>query len=790
MQRWIKCVSSHLSHPLPRFFSNQQNPPSSQELNFSPLFQKFHQSMKDCASVSIARKLHAQLISKGLNSSIFLQNNLLGKIGDAKKVFDEMPERDSVSWNSMMSAYFRNGDPEETVVNFVYLIRYSAFLANMLSFSCAMKACGALGYSNLAFQLHGLAEKFGFSSDLTIGDSVIDMYIKCGAVNYAEKVFLRIPNPSLFCINSMVYGYSRAYGVGKALDLFNRMPERDCVSWNMMVSILSQRGIGVPTLCIFVEMWTQGFRPNSMTYASVLSICTSFGYLEWGTHLHARVVRMEPVLDVYLGNGLINMYAKSGCLELAKRVFDSLTNRNAVSLTCLIDGIANCGFDEEALLLFNQMREVPVVFDEFTLVVILKICSHSNYISIGRQLQAFTIKTATDSFVPVGNALVTMYSKCGDIQSASLAFHFMPVRNIISWTSIITAFSQVGDVEKAEAFFEKMPERNVITWNSMIGMYTQHGLWEYGFKLYVQMQRECVMPDEITFATSISGCADLAMLKLGIQIVAQAEKLGCGSDVSVANSVVTMYSRCGQIEEAAKVFDTISVKDLVSWNSMMAGYAQNGQGRKVLEIFGNMLRLKCIPDHISYVSLLSGCSYSGLVTEGKHYFKSMSEDYSISPTDEHYSCMVDLLGRAGLLDEAKNLIDEMPFKPNADVWRAFLGSCKTHGNAELAEFALRNLLELDVHDNRSLILLAHIYSESGKAEGVADVRKLMKKRGIHKNPGCSWIEVDNRVHVFTVDETSHPQIKDIYSMLDAILYTLASECSDSKLLRVVAEYNS
>ncbi|WCJ44752.1 Pentatricopeptide repeat (PPR) superfamily protein [Euphorbia peplus] len=778
MQRALKSVSSQLPHPLHRFFSTQQNPLSSQDPNFTLLFQKFHQSMKDCTSVSVSRKLHGQLISKGFNFSVFLQNHLLGmyfrcgliddaclvfdqfgdrnvftcnmminglgslgRVREARKVFDEMPDRDSVSWNSMMSVYFRNGDFEESVVVFVCLVRYGMFCGNVLSFSCAMKACGALGYRNLAFQLHGLVEKFEFASDRNIEGSVIDMYIKCGMVSYAQKVFLRVANPSLFCLNSMIYGYSKAYGVGKALDLFSRMPERDSVSWNTMISILSQQGIGVPTLSIFVEMWTRGVRPSSMTYASVLSVCR----LEWGTHLHARIVRMEPILDVYVGNGLINMYAKSGCVELARRVFSSLTNRNAVSWTSLIDGIANCGFDEEALLLFNQMREAPVALDEFALAVILKICSHPDYISIGTQLQAFTIKSAMDSFTPVGNALVTMYSKCGDIQSANLAFHIMPVRDIISWTSIINAFSQVGDVEKAVAFFEKMPERNVITWNSMIGMYIQHGLWECGFELYVQMQRECIMPDEITFATSIGGCADLAMLKLGIQIVAQAEKLGCGSDVSVANSAVTMYSRCGLIEEATKVFDTIHAKDLVSWNSMIAGYAQNGQGRKVLEIFENMLTMKYIPDHISYVSLLSGCSYSGLVAEGKHYFESMSEDYGISPTHEHYGCMVDLLGRAGLLNQAKNLIDEMPFKPNTDVWAALLGACRTHGNTELAELALMNLLELDAHDNKSFILLAHIYSESGKSEGVADMRKLMKKRGIHKNPGCSWIEVDDKV---------------------------------------------
>ncbi|KAF2324810.1 hypothetical protein GH714_017232 [Hevea brasiliensis] len=694
---------SHLHRPPSlRSFSIQQNPASAQQSSYMQLSHNFYKAMQECASIPIARKLHAQLIPSGLYFSVFLQNHLLNmyfnfgliddalrvfaemgfrnvvtynmiisglcnavRIGDAKKLFDEMPDRDSVSWNSMMSGYFRNGRPEEALRVFISLIRDCSSITNLLSFSCAMKACGALGYIKLAFQLHGLLEKIDFGSDTSIETSVLDMYVKCDA-----------------------------------------------------------HGFCVPTLSMFVEMWTQGFRPNSMTYACVLSTCASFCELEWGTHLHARIVRTESVLDVYVSNGLIDMYAKCGNLEFARQALNSLTEHNSVTWTSLIGGVAQCGLEEEALILFNQMRKVPVALDEFTLTTVLK--------------------------------------------KANYAFEMMPVSNIISWTSMITAFSQVGDVEKAQACFDKMLERNVITWNSMISMYIQNGFWECGLKFYLQMHKECVMPDDITFATSISACADLAMLKVGIQIIAHAEKFGFGSDVSVANSVVTMYSRCGQIEDARKVFDSISMKDLVSWNSMMAGYAQNGQGRIVIEIFKNMLKMEYTPDSISYISVLSGCSYSGLVTEGKHYFESMTRDYGIFPTHEHFACMVDLLGRAGLLEQAKSLIFEMPFKPNADVWGALLSACKIHCNPKLAEFAVRNLLELNVDKSGIYILLAHVYSECGKLEGVADVRKLMREKGIQGNPGCSWIEINNRVHVFTVDEANHPQIKDIYAILGDI----------------------
>ncbi|KAG6682262.1 hypothetical protein I3843_13G115000 [Carya illinoinensis] len=633
----------------------------SAQLSYMELSQKFYEAMKACTylkSTPIAQKLHAQLIYTSLDSSIFLQNHLLhlysncnlindacwifnsienhnsGRMSEAEKLFREMPERDSVSWTAMMLGYFHNKQAENTVNMFSLMVRNGNYADDPFSSTCAMKACSNLGYTKLALQLHGLS----------------------GKVNYAERVFLRIPNPSLFCWNRMIYGYSKLYG----------MPERDCVSWNIMISIFSQHGSGVQSLNMFVEMWNQGIKSNSMTYATILAISS-------------QVIRMELTLDAFIGSGLVDMYAKCGCLEFAKWVFDGLKEQNAVSWTSLISGFAQFWLEEEGLLLFNQMREASVALDEFTFTTIPGVCSAQKDASIGEQLHGSTIKSGVDS------------REC--------------------------CCYNMGNIEKAWNYFDKMPERNIIAWNTRLGTYTQHGFREEGLKLYTVMRRQGVKPDWIIFATSIS---------------------------AFANSVVTMYSRCGRIEEAHKIFDFIHGKDLISWNAIMAGYAQmsNGQGRKVIEIFENMLKTKCLPDHISYVSVLSGCSHSGLVIEGKHYFYSMTEDFGISPTSEHFACMVDLLGRAGPLEEAKNLIDGMPFKPNV----AIKGLCS-------------NLLDLNEDDS----------GNCGKLDGLADVRKLMKEKGIRKNLGSSWIEVENRVHVFTVDDTIHPQIKDIYRMLEVII---------------------
>ncbi|XP_010260584.1 PREDICTED: pentatricopeptide repeat-containing protein At2g13600 isoform X1 [Nelumbo nucifera] len=786
----------------------------SAEKSYMAFSQKMWETMKACGDlklISDGRKLHGHLISTGFQSSVFLQNHLLnmysncgsiedslrvfheiknpnvfswntmisglaesGLVGEARQVFEDMPERDCVSWNAMMSGYFQNGQCEETLEVFVSMMRDYNCVPDPFSFSCVMKACACLQFLELGLQLHGLAKKFGFGTHPTIGISVLDVYVRCGAIDFAHQVFCRISSPTIFCWNSMIFGYSKSYGVGQALFLFNQMPERDAVSWNTIIPILSQHGLGAQTLSMFIEMCNQGFRPNSMTYASVLSACSSILDLEWGRHLHARILRLEPSIDVFMGSGLIDMYAKSGSLENAKQVFDNLSEHNVVSWTSLIGGFAQNGLEEQALLLFNQMRKAQVASDQFTLATVLGACSSIKDIFLGTQLHSYAVKIGLDSFVSTANALLTMYAKCENTQMAIHIFNLMPVKDIISWTAMITAFSQAGDVTNARTYFNRMPERNIITWNSMLATYIQHGFGEEGLRLYTLMLRENMRPDWITFATLLGACADFAVLRLGNQIVAQVVKTGLSSHVPVANGIVTMYSRCGQIQEAQSVFDSIIDKDLVSWNAIMTGYAHNGQGRKVIEIFKNMLKVGPPPDHISYIAVLSACSRSGLVAEGRFYFDSMTKDHGISLKSEHFACMVDLLGRAGLLEEAKHLIDKMPIKPGAGIWGALLGACRIHGNTMMAECAIRNLHELDPEDPGSYVLWANIYADAGKLDGVAKVRKLMRERGIRKNPGCSWIEVKNRVHVFTVDDASHPQINEVHGMLEEIIKKIES----------------
>uniref|UniRef100_A0A7N0UG53 Uncharacterized protein n=1 Tax=Kalanchoe fedtschenkoi TaxID=63787 RepID=A0A7N0UG53_KALFE len=783
--------------------------PSAQQ-TYVELTQKLYEVLKDCAamkSILVLRKCHAHVVSLGLGASVFIQNNLVnayakcgsvrdafdvfcemgvrnvhswnamidgfaasGMMGAAQKLFEEMPEseRDTITWNSMMARYFDDGKPGETVKMFSFMLGDSYFSINSSSVSCALKACGSLGDLAFASQLHALIEKSCLREDDSVQGSIVDAYIKSGALSSAEKVFSGIANPSVFCWNSMIYCYSKLYGARDALHLFQSMPRRNGVSWNMVVSILSQHGMEFETLSTFVEMSVGGFKSTSETYASVLSSCATVCDIEWGAHLHARILRVEIGVDVFAGGGLIDMYWKCGHLGNAHKVFDSLSQHNAVSWTSFIRGLAHFGLEDKALESYNKMRSASVAPDHFTLSVILGTCSTRKDVWCGRQLHAQAIKLGMQASTAVGNAILTVYAKCGDSKDATRAFYWIPKKDTISWTLMIIAFSQIGDVETAREYFDRMPERNIVTWNSMLAAYIQNELWEESLRIYMRMLEVDVKPDWITLVTCMSACADLSLMSLGSQIIAQAEKIGLSCNVSVANSFVTFYSRCGDIDLGEEVFEAIDFKNLVSWNAMMSGFAHNGQGRRVVETFEEMLAVGCLPDNISFACVLSGCSHAGLLSEGKRYFESMTRDYNLSPNPEHYTCMVDLLGRAGLLEQALSLIKEMPFKPNADIWKALLSACRTHGSAESAEFAVKNLLEMDVEDSGSYILLAHVYWESGKSQGVAALRKSMRDKRMVKHNASSWIEVNNKIHVFAAHDSGHPQINDVYKVLEGI----------------------
>ena len=511
-----------------------------------------------------------------------------------------------------------------------------------------------------------------------------------------------------------------------------------------MIGGLAQHGFGHEAFSLFLQMQRGGFVPDAITYVSILSACASAGALEWVKEVHSHALRAGLESDVRVGNALVHMYAKSGSIDDARLVFDRMLERDVVTWTAMIGGLAQHGFGHEAFSLFLQMQRGGFVPDAITYVSILSACASAGALEWVKEVHSHALRAGLESDVRVGNALVHMYAKSGSIDDARLVF-------------------------------DRMVERDVVTWTVMIGGLAQHGFGHEAFSLFLQMERGGFVPDAITYVSILSACASAGALEWVKEVHSHALRAGLESDVRVGNALVHMYAKSGSIDDARLVFDRMVERDVITWNVMIGGLAQHGCGHEALLLFGQMNAEGVRPDGVTFVATLSACSHVGLVDKGRHQFLAMTQDYGIKPTMEHYTCMVDLLGRAGHLEEAKLFILNMPLEPAGATWGALLGACRTYGNVELAEFAAKECLKLEPKNAAAYVLLSNIYAAAGKWDQVSLVRTMMQGRGIHKEPGRSWIEVDNEIHRFVVGDTSHPEAKEIYAELNILTEKMKAE---------------
>ena len=396
-----------------------------------------------------------------------------------------------------------------------------------------------------------------------------------------------------------------------------------------------------------------------------------------------------------------------------------------------------------AFATFLLMRHEGLEPDAITYLSILNPCASPGALEWVKEVHAQAHKAGLESDVRVGNAFVSMYANCGSIKDARQAF-------------------------------DRMVTRDVVSWSGMIGAYAECGHGEEAFETFLQMQQEGFAPNAITYLSILNPRASRGALEWVKEVHGQALKAGLDSDVSLGNAFVNMYAKCGSIEDARQVFDKMDKRDVISWNVMIGGLAQHGSGQDALEIFEQMKRERVKPNDVTFVGVLTACSHGGLVDECRRHFCSLSQDYGIVPTVEHYGCLVDLLGRAGHFDEAVTVIKGMPFVANAQIWGALLSACKIHGNVTLAEQAAEHCLKLDPEQAGVYVLLSNIYAGAGLWDQVARVRNTMKERGVRKEPGRSWIRIDKKVHSFVVEDRSHPQADEIYAELKRLTKEMKS----------------
>ncbi|XP_042063093.1 pentatricopeptide repeat-containing protein At1g20230-like [Salvia splendens] len=578
----------------------------------------------------------------------------------------------------------------------------------------------------------------------------------------------------------------------------------DLFSFTTLINASSKDNDFKTTLHLFHQMLIAGLYPDSHLLPSVVKACAGLLTPRIGKQVHGFSLASGLSWDPFVESSLIHFYIKCDDLVSAHKVFNNMVGSDVVSWSALAAGYArigdvvnakkvfnevqNLGFEPnivswngmiagfnqsgcflQAVSMFQQMHYHGVTPDGTGISSVLPAVGDLGYLNAGRQVHGLVIKTGFGVDKCIVSALIDMYSKCGCPQEMLQAFEDTDQVDVGACNALIAGLTRHGLVDKALLVFKEHRangmELNVVSWTSVIACCSQHGKDIEALELFREMQAAGVKPNAVTIPCLLPACGNITALMHGKAAHCFSIRRYITDDVYVASALIDMYANCGKIKEARCCFDRMPARNLVCWNAMLGGYAMHGKAKEAIEIFSWLQKSGQKPDSVSFTSLLSACSQSGLTEEGYHYFESMSKDHGVEPTIEHYACIVSLLGRAGKLEEAYSLITKMPYDPDACVWGALLSSCRLHHNMSLGEVAAAKLFELEPVNPGNYILLSNIYASKGKWKDVDKVRDIMREKGLKKNPGCSWIEVKNKVHMILAGDKSLPQMAEILDRL-------------------------
>ncbi|KAL0379573.1 UNVERIFIED_CONTAM: Pentatricopeptide repeat-containing protein [Sesamum angustifolium] len=584
-----------------------------------------------------------------------------------------------------------------------------------------------------------------------------------------------MPKRDEFTWNTMVAGYADSGRIVEARKLLDETPKKSAITWSSIVSGYCKMGCEIESLQLFYEMQHEGCKPSQFTLGSVLRLCSIKGLLSRGEQIHGYAVKTRFDKDVFVVTGLIDVYAK--CLHIveAEDLFRSMSSgKNHVTWTAMINGYSQNG--------------------------VLSACAAVSALVLGTQVHGCIVRGGFGANIFVQSAMVDMYTNCGDLGSAWKVVQSMEVDDVISWNAMIVGCARQGFPEQALSLFKMMHEKHMeldeftypsvlnslastkdMTNDCLIFWWKRMSSPGHPSSLVVltvaamkkllnffKMRRDGIDPDHIVVSSALSSCAELALLDLGNKFMQTPLNLGLTHPYPLIIPLCHCMHIVGAWKMPKKVFKSMEIRNLISWTALIVGYAQNGEGIKSLQFYDEMIASGVKPDFITFIGLLFACSHTGLTERGRYYFESMIQDYAIKPGPDHYACMIDLLGRAGKIQEAE-LLNKMEVLPDASVWKALLAACRIHGNVDLAKKAATALFELDPQDSVPYVILSNIYSATGKWEEAASVRRLMKSRGVSKEPGRSWIEMNGKVHTFTSEDRSHPDTEEIYFKVDEMI---------------------
>ncbi|KAI3831266.1 hypothetical protein MKX03_034052 [Papaver bracteatum] len=488
----------------------------------------------------------------------------------------------------------------------------------------------------------------------------------------------------------------------------------------------------------------------------LLQTCRNLEHLK---QIHAQAFTQGLHHLQNLSCKIFNTYTKFNKPIEAYNVFNQIQNPDIVSRTCLISLHLNTDRPFEALLVFSKLVFLGLKPDSFSVVGALTACGRSENLGHGKAVHGMIYRHELVASGPiVGNALIDMYSRNGKIEVAQMVFDEMKSKDVATWTSLMHGFIKCNDLSSARNLFDRMPERNSVSWTAMITGYIQGGKPIEALEIFQKMKSDGNdHPTAVMLVAVLSGCAEIGALDLGQVIHGYVMKTYLNLDLTVKNALMDMYCKSGSLESAERIFEEISTKDNFSWTTMILGFAVHGSGKRALEIFSDMLESGDYPNEVTFVAVLSACSHAGLVNEGRGWFNSMLEMYHLEPKIVHYGCMVDLLGRAGLVEEAKDLIEKMKVPPDGIIWRSLLSSSIACKNLEIAVLAGKKVVELEPSDDGVYVLLWNMYCSANQWEEAIKMRKLMKDRRIKKKPGRSCIEINGVVNQFLAeDKTPNP----------------------------------
>ncbi len=598
---------------------------------------------------------------KKTEEALWLCSNLCPKWVQAELVAAILPgtleSTPLFAWNTKLARYVKNGKSDDAM-NLFRQMQQECVKPDRFTFIEVLKACGSLQALEDGRNIHTQITQSDCGSHIFVGNSLVDMYVKCGSLEAAWKVF-------------------------------NSMHTHGIIAWNAIILGHLACGQAQKVLALSRQMQREGVKPNCVTVMGILNACASIGALKEGQRVHEQIIQCGLQSNPNVSSSLVDMYSECGSLENAMTEFNRMPQHNVFAWNAVISGHVKCGQGMKALALYQEMQQRRVQPNLQTFVGVLNVCaSLSACVSVdaldeGRRVHEQIIECSLESDVVVSSSLVDMYVKCGSMEDA--------------WR-----------------VFNKMPTHDLVAWNAMILGHVKYGQGQKALALAQEMRQDGVEPDPVTFAGVLSACASLGALREGRCVHEQIIQCGLESDVDLGSRLVDMYAKCGSIEEAWRVFNIMPTDNLAKWNAILEAYAIHGHVNEALGLFERMCNEGVKIDKLTFLSVLSACGRAGLVDEALYYFGSMTSDHRISATEEHYTCMVDLLGCAGRLDEAEDLIKMMPCEPSASLWKALLGACKIHSNVEMGERIAKQVLEVDPKDATCYALLSEIHAATEK----------------------------------------------------------------------------